>query len=459
MADKTVAQWLGKGDVPKKNFPKALPLDAADPQLVYGVELEIEHTRMAEWEVPGITAVADGSLRHNGMEYITEPMTFSNLGYCLGTFFGKAKVTAENYSERCSVHVHTNCLDLTFDQLSTVCLLYQTFERLLYTYIGHDRDKNIFCVPWSETNLTYNIINHIKTQQQTKLKQWQKYTGLNLLPLFTQGTIEWRHMHGHHDGARILEWCNLIGSIYQYARTHTFDNTKAMILQLNTNSQYTGALESVFGRFTGVLRSPEMEQKLEDGVLDVKYALLGDLNKVDVAGKKVKVPLGDPEEEQEDDAEDDMVDELLRDWAEPPEAPAALRGDMFRAGDPRGNDRVLVAPNQPDLVAPFGFGLAPQAAQQAVPQPPAQGWPARPRGAPLNRAPGRAARNGADAAVAVGADAPVNARFDFAAAMAQQAELVEQDRRRAEREAQQARINDLIARERARIAGRNQGNN
>lgn len=271
--NKTIKELYGLDPVGAKNWAKATPQECPDTQLIHGIELEIENAS-ADWVVAGMRVVRDESLRNNGLEFVTSPMTYSNMYHVLNTFFSKAPdINANCYSDRTSIHVHTNCLDLTPDQLATVCLLYQVFERLLYNFAGGERDKNIFCVPWSQANLTYNLINKIKSCNHTS-RDWHKYTGLNLIPLFEQGSIEWRHMPGTNDINRIMIWLALIGSIYAYARTHSCEQAENMFAKLNTTSEYRTALESVFGKYTDHLRTGDYEQCIEDGVLHLKYALL-----------------------------------------------------------------------------------------------------------------------------------------------------------------------------------------
>jgi len=270
----TLQEISGLNNPLPKNFPKALPLPVGTPHLLYGVELEIEGVNDAEsWKVPGMSYVRDGSLRNNGMEFITAPMTYSNLAYCLEMFFKKNPINVNNYSERTSIHVHTNCLPLQWEQIQSLCLVYQLLEKLLFMWVGDDRDKNIFCVPWHQTNLTYKVLKD--DHDHTKFRSWQKYTALNLLPLYTQGTVEWRHMAGHCDVARILQWCRLINQIYTFVQAHTLEAIKAMITQLNVSSEYQTILSVIFKEQASVFfNMPNYERYLEEGVLDVKYGLL-----------------------------------------------------------------------------------------------------------------------------------------------------------------------------------------
>jgi len=260
---------------------KALPVPCPDPSLLYGVELEIEGVPgdPANLYVQGMRGERDNSLRDNQYgspwEFITKPATYSVLSTMLTTFFNRAGFTMEkNYSERCSVHIHANVLDFTPEQLKSLCLLYQVFERLLYAFAGGDRDKNIFCVPWSQTNLTHAIINKMTSEGIPNLREWQKYTGLNLIPVTTQGTVEFRHLPGTPDATRILNWAALIGCMFAYTRNTPYDTIKSRIIEINTTSAYTGTLREVFGSWATLLEVPGKDQLLEEGVLDVKYMLL-----------------------------------------------------------------------------------------------------------------------------------------------------------------------------------------
>lgn len=302
---KTIQETLGLTPVQPYKSSKATPVHAADPALLYGLELEIEGiaTEPTELYVGGMYGDADNSLRvtehGRGWEFITKPATFSVVNAILTNFFNKSKLTQEkNYSERCSVHVHANVQDLTQDQLKSVCLLYQVFERILYSFAGNDRDKNIFCVPWSETNLTYNLIDEVDKYGIGKLRAWQKYTGLNLLPVLSQGTIEFRHLPGTCELPRILDWMQLIGCLFAYARRVPFEVVQKNIIEINTTSEYKGITQAVFMEWERVLDMPFLEQQIEEGVLNVKYMVLSQKE-----NKTIKYPRLE---------EDVWLDEILR---------------------------------------------------------------------------------------------------------------------------------------------------
>lgn len=256
------------------------PDTSSDPELVLGVELEIENLahdeddRMA-MAVPGMNYHSDGSLRNYGGEFVTLPMKMRELEYVLNQFFMKNKLTKENYSERCSVHVHANVGDLAWEQLKVLTLVYLVFERLLFSFIGEGRDKNIFCVPLYDTNYTSNLLSGKDVLgNKSRFGKWEKYTALNFLPIKTQGSIEFRHMAGTNDLKYIMTWCNIIGKMFVFAKTKGWDEAMKFFMNLNTSSAYHEALYMVFGEYAGALQqTPNFTQLLEEGVLSLKYAV------------------------------------------------------------------------------------------------------------------------------------------------------------------------------------------
>src|SRR5687767_14683299 len=85
-------------------------------KFIAGVELEIEDTDGVSGGLPhGWHSEEDGSLRNYGMEFISPPLPAETL---MGHFEGiHAKLVShsgqkKHFSDRTSIHVHVNCLDL-----------------------------------------------------------------------------------------------------------------------------------------------------------------------------------------------------------------------------------------------------------------------------------------------------------------------------------------------------------
>ena len=273
---KTISQQYEIEPVNVHDYAIDDKVSVADKELVYGIELEIEGVPNARERctVLGIRYTTDGSLRNNGVEFITMPMRLNQMAYLLHKFLD-GNFDESNYSERTSIHVHANVLDLNVDQLSCICLLYQTFEPLLFEFIGHGREKNIFCVPWYDSTLTYEYVGKMMEEKNVgHVHRWMKYSALNLLPIRTQGTIEFRHMAGHSDSNVIIDWCNLIGCIFSVARNRSLKDVKEQITTLNTTSHYDAFLHYVFRQWAVLLQKEHMRLAMEEGVTMVKYMLM-----------------------------------------------------------------------------------------------------------------------------------------------------------------------------------------
>lgn len=282
--------------VPRKSLDDA----GTDTELLYGIELEIEGLEgddeaRAARKVPGMEYHEDRSLRNNGGEFVTLPMRRNAIAYVLDQFFQKNKLTQENYSERCSVHVHANCGDLTSNQLRLILCLYQILERVLFNFVKESRDENIFCVPWSESLIGTNILREEDSLLEDGKYSWRKYTALNVLPLYTQGTIEFRHMAGTSNLEFILTWCDIIGCLFKYARTHKFDDVINTLMGLNTSSAYATFMMDVFTpSIYEVLAVGRFKELLEEGVLNMKIMLMSPL-KQEVKRAKPGLAPGNPD--------------------------------------------------------------------------------------------------------------------------------------------------------------------
>lgn len=200
----------------------ALPSGIKYPDLICGMELEIERVERpyylghndSFWRTE-----TDGSLRNNGIEFISVPSTMGRLVQELGIFFNGNKFdTTYNYSDRTSIHVHVNVQDFTVPQIKALIVLYALFEKLLFKFVGHYRSESLYCVPLTETLLVQNLQRTILTYLDNPRHAWEKYTALNILPIHTQGTVEFRHLHGTKDLKTILDWLELVTSLVELAR-------------------------------------------------------------------------------------------------------------------------------------------------------------------------------------------------------------------------------------------------
>lgn len=262
-----IREWM-------RTYPIECEYPLVDKNCLVGIEVEIENMPKAPpapilWKLTD-----DGSLRNHGREYISWPVRDKQIEYALRLLFKTIGATNYEFSQRCSIHVHMNARTMQVDQLRAMILLYIVFERALFAFVGHNREKNIHCVPLHDSNITYTfdaILNGTTRPQHA----WMKYTALNLVPLQDKGTIEFRHMHGTDDMAKIMVWINLLLCIKLYAYRNNLNDIVDEIFALNSNSQYRHFTHKVFGEFAKYVfpdnYSADATMFMEKGSTLVKY--------------------------------------------------------------------------------------------------------------------------------------------------------------------------------------------
>lgn len=192
-----------------------------DPSFIVGLEVEVEnvvvrHTYAAGknfWDAKG-----DGSLRNNGMEFVSYPVMTDSLVTCVESFYSNIPPQF-TFGQRTSLHVHVNVRDLSWDQFRTFLLAYCLTESVFFDVAGPDRAGGIFCVPILETQYPTRIIGKIGTSGTNLIPTWEKYSALNLFRLRDLGTVEFRHLGGTRDKSRVWLWLKLINCLSKFARS------------------------------------------------------------------------------------------------------------------------------------------------------------------------------------------------------------------------------------------------
>ena len=252
------------------------PFDWASTQGMVGIEIEVENMKKgvhleAYWDIKN-----DGSLRNRGLEFVSVPLQVKQVQLALDHLYTQMNANnAPDFSNRTSVHIHVNCRDLTQDQIFNFVLLYAIFEKHFYQVAGTRRMNSIFCVPLFRTNQMTTINEVIYGMSPN----WQKYCGLNLLPLFANnvtqgyGTIEFRHLYGTNNQQEVLEWINDILCLRKFACEISKDNLLAAIKEMNTTSSYLSMYSQVFAKGRRLLSH---KKDFEECVSNIKRELFGD---------------------------------------------------------------------------------------------------------------------------------------------------------------------------------------
>lgn len=165
--------------------------------------------------------VSDGSLRGSSAEFVfKEPMFGKDVVNALEIV--QEKTGEAIFSIRTSVHVHLDVRDMSFDQLVRLVCVYLLVEPIFFEVGGQERSFNPYCTPLRTLN---SYLRHISSCMMPSIEgnysdvrgNGNKYTALNLNPVATQGSIEFRHHEGTNDKAKTLQWINMILSLKSYA--------------------------------------------------------------------------------------------------------------------------------------------------------------------------------------------------------------------------------------------------
>lgn len=207
--------------------------------LLMGGEFEIESIYRWDAQVENYFKVdTDGSLRNEGREFISVPLFRQDLVNAFNFLHDKLTfhLTWSPFSERTSIHIHVNCLNLESEHVRQAVLLYALFEDFFFDMTHPSRKNNIHCVPIGQTFLPV----HYGSSLRTMVSRWHKYTALNILPLKQYGTIEFRHMHGHSDVELFNEWTALLARLIELGKQAPI--TKESLSSFASIEQWFGIL-------------------------------------------------------------------------------------------------------------------------------------------------------------------------------------------------------------------------
>lgn len=177
--------------------------------------------------------VHDGSLRNHGIEIVTKPMNYDAALAAFKTLHEGLTLGPDPYTVRTSTHVHVNVASLSIEQVKHMVLTYALLEPVFFAQVKEYRKHNIHCVP-----LNYTILPTLYNKSLVDLvKNWSKYSALNLLPIRTQGTVEFRHLHGTGDFEEYKNWLTLLANLWSFAYSESPDTLKQMLLDKQTPEQ------------------------------------------------------------------------------------------------------------------------------------------------------------------------------------------------------------------------------
>lgn len=171
-------------------------------------------------------SIADGSLRGESCEYVlSTPCKTSELRAMVGGLFDKFKKhdTRLNNSNRCSTHVHVNVQDLKLNQITSVLCLWSTFSSAFIRWCGEDRVSNHFCLSTVEEDAVMDAWEMFLTNGRWPTDGNLKYSALNVLPILSLGSLEFRCGAAPDEADKVVYWAKICNAIVRYA-AETYPN-------------------------------------------------------------------------------------------------------------------------------------------------------------------------------------------------------------------------------------------
>jgi hypothetical protein len=269
----------------------------------YGVEIEAEgirydfndsknihNGRFFELDVPETqslshwSAVKDGSLR-NGVEFIFKgPKSYAASIKALEQIQSLFDLAAQQekpiiLSDRCSVHVHLDCRELTKNEVVNFIFCYLLIERILFNCVDIFRQKNTYCRPLNDSVFSGILMEllRVSSEEQRSIYNYitrscDKYSALNLLPLTSYGSIEFRHHQGTTNTADIIKWIDLIRALKDTALSSDILD----LLNIYDTLGYRSLLSHIFPDRPDLIDLPNSSDLVYSGVVGVREILLAD---------------------------------------------------------------------------------------------------------------------------------------------------------------------------------------
>lgn len=205
-----------------------------------GIEFECENVKAAlpeaeEGSWSGVWAShRDNSLRENGVEFVLhEPLFGQDLVDAVTWFCDQAKKKKWEANYRTGLHVHVDCRNLELNQLIAMVIYYALYEKVLFNWVGDNREGSIFCLPFYKADGVVDIIASAfsgdKGVMRDKLPDGDtRYAAFNLNALAKFGSVEWRHLQTTFDVDRIFKWVNCAQAFKKYAKHNPITPTELL---------------------------------------------------------------------------------------------------------------------------------------------------------------------------------------------------------------------------------------
>ena len=195
-----------------------------------GVEIEVERftnrrARLNYWNM-----VSDGSLRNNGQEFTFRgPLGGKDAFDAIAEIDTLLYAAKPDLNIRCSTHVHVDVRDMTVPQLKRLILAYAFYESFLFNQSGRYRMKSNFCMPLCIAEGLTNVLTTSWTMSDEDFlfqvtERWDKYSAINLIPMRSYGSVEFRIAEGKSSKGQLLRLVNRFLALKEFAMNNDVDD-------------------------------------------------------------------------------------------------------------------------------------------------------------------------------------------------------------------------------------------
>lgn len=181
-------------------------------------------TVMEHWN-----GTTDGSLRHNGVEWISPPISMAKAELALNVLYDAMDDGLFQPSVRTGIHIHVNTAPLDNVDFVETLRAYAVLEPLLFRFVGVEREQNIYCVPLyraiNEQRLWRRVAHALLEPTLTRgslnralacIRECCKYSALNISPFLRLGTFEFRHAPTFESRVAATNWLHLVAQVSQF---------------------------------------------------------------------------------------------------------------------------------------------------------------------------------------------------------------------------------------------------
>lgn len=183
-----------------------------------GIEIEVEGENIPKAAFGIWKCEPDGSLRGDGMEYITKrPVPVGDIkGHMEEMNAEFAKLNAKAFdAHRGSIHMHVNVQPHTVEELFGLLFKWTMIEGLWMHMCGPTRENNLFCTQGGSTGDIQQFCREmLKCHRTDSYHRWPergKYSSLNTNPVSTYGSVEFRTFASTIDADTVVKyarWCD-----------------------------------------------------------------------------------------------------------------------------------------------------------------------------------------------------------------------------------------------------------